>query len=182
LSSCGIEPELLPTDIDERALEAEFAVRGALPSVIVRQLAAAKASRVSLSVSGRHVLGADQALAFEDRCCSKARDREEVARRLARLAGRHHYLASACAVAQDGVLLYESIEIAEMRMRTLSSAEIDTYLDLVGDEALASVASYRIEGVGRLLFENVDADHAVILGLPLAGLLRYFRSAGLIRL
>jgi hypothetical protein len=31
-----------------------------------------------------------------------------------------------------------------------------------------------------LLFERVEADHAVILGLPLSGLLNYFRSVRLI--
>jgi septum formation protein len=182
LSRCGIEPELLPADIDERALEAELAARGALSSVIARRLAGAKAALVSRSAPGRYVLGADQVVAFEDRPWAKARDRVEAASRLAELAGRSHYLMSAGAVARDGILLYEAVEIAEMRMRSLSRSDIETYLDLVGDEALASVGCYRIEGVGRLLFERVDADQAVILGLPLTDLLSYFRSARLLRL
>ena len=181
LSSCGIELELITADVDERALEAELTVRGALPSIIARRLAAAKAGAVSGENQGRHVLGADQVLAFEDHSWAKARHREEAASRLSRLSGRTHYLISACAVARDGILLYEAAEIAQMGMRSLSPAEIEAYLDLAGSDVLASVGCYRIEGFGRLLFESVSSDHAVILGLPLASLLRYFRSAGLVR-
>ena len=182
LLSCGIVPELTAADVDERALETELTARGALPSVIARRLAGAKADLVSRSLPGRHVLGADQVLAFQDRSWAKAEDRGDAASRLNRLAGHTHYLVSACAVARDGALLYEATEIAEMRMRELSGTEIKTYLDLAGSDALGSVGCYRIEGLGRLLFEGVSSDHAVILGLPLASVLRYFRSAGLIGL
>ena len=182
LASCGIEAELVPADIDERSLEASEASRGALPALIARRLAAEKARIVSHGAPGRYVLGADQVLAFDDHCWSKPLDRRDAASRLMRLSGRSHRLISACAVARDGVLLYEDLEPADLQMRALSTDEIELYLDLVGDEALASVGSYRIEGLGRLLFERVEADQATILGLPLTGLLRYFRSCGLIRL
>jgi septum formation protein len=163
-------------------LENELTARGALPSVIARRLAGAKANLVSRSLPGRHVLGADQVLAFEDRSWAKAKDRDDASFRLNRLAGHTHYLVSAVAVARDGALLYEATEIAELRMRDLTSSEIKTYLDLAGGDVLGSVGCYRIEGLGRLLFESVPSDHAVILGLPLASVLRYFRSASLIGL
>jgi septum formation protein len=169
-------------DIDERSIELELTGRGALPVVVARQLAGAKASVVSLAAPARYVLGADQVVAFDDQCWSKARDRGEAADRFRRLVGHTHYLVSACAIARDGALLYEGCEIAEMRMRNLSANDIAAYFDLAGPEVLASVGCYRIEGVGRLLFERVEADQAVILGLPLTGLLDYLRSARLIRL
>jgi nucleoside triphosphate pyrophosphatase len=182
LSGCGIEAELKPADLDERRLEAEEAAHGALPVVIARRLAAEKASSVALRSPRRIVLGADQVLAFEDRCCAKVRDRDGAASRLAQLAGRDHTLISACAIACAGTLLYEAVETAELSMRNLSEADIRTYLEIADDQALASVGAYQIEGLGRLLFDRIDAEHATILGLPLGPLLRYFRSAGLIRL
>ena len=182
LSSCGIEAELKPADLDERRLEAEEAAHGALPVVIARRLAAEKARVVALRSPRRIVLGADQVLAFGDRCWAKARDRGEAASRLAQLAGRDHRLISACAIACADTLLYEAVETAELSMRNLSEADIRTYLEIAADQALASVGAYQIEGLGRLLFDRIDADHATVLGLPLGSLLRYFRSAGLIRL
>jgi septum formation protein len=182
LSSCGIEAELLPVDLDERRLEADLTAKGAVPQFVARSLAGAKARAASQRQSKRHVLGADQVLAFGDHCWAKPASKEEAASRLAKLAGREHRLVSACAVARDDSLLYEGVDIAVLRMRELTPKEIGAYLELIGDEALASVGSYRIEGLGRLLFDDIEADHATILGLPLAGLTRYFRSAGLIRL
>jgi septum formation protein len=182
LSSCGIEAELHPADLDERAIEIADRIRGAVPAHIARRLAAEKARLVSSRLPQHHVLGADQVLVFKDRSWAKPHDRMEAALRLEALAGSHHVLVSAAAVACDGVVLYEAAEIAALRMRALSKVEIDTYLDLVGNEALTSVGGYRIEGLGRLLFDGAEADHAVILGLPLSSLLGYFRSAGLIRL
>jgi len=128
------------------------------------------------------VLGADQVLAVQDRGFAKATDRQEAAARLACLAGGEHQLISAGAIARDGVVLYETIEIAELRMRRLSAGEIRAYLDIVGDDVLLSVGGYRIEGMGRVLFDRIRGDHAAILGLPLSGLIRYFREGGLLRL
>ena len=66
LSSCGIEAELYPADLDERASKPRT-VKGAVPAHIARRLAAEKARLVSSRMPQRHVLGADQVLAFEDR-------------------------------------------------------------------------------------------------------------------
>jgi len=180
LSSYGIEPELMPADVAERTIEAEEAARGALPAAVARRLAAAKAQAVSVRSPGRLVLGADQVLAFEDRCWAKAADLAEAAARLGRLSGQSHRLISACALARDGALVYEAVETAELAMRALSKTDIETYLGLAGEGVLTSVGAYQIEGVGRLLFERVEADHAVILGLPVSGLLSHLRRQGLL--
>jgi septum formation protein len=180
LHGCGIEAEPVMADIDERAIEARQTRRGALPCTVARHLAAEKALVVSRRSPGRFVLGADQVLAFEDRCCAKAATLAEAASRLAELAGKSHRLISACAIARDGALLFEAAETAELHMRDLSPEEIRAYLEFVGEEVLASVGAYQVESLGRLLFERIDGDHAVILGLPLSRLLSYLRSAGLV--
>ncbi len=181
LASCGINAEVVAADVDERAIEADGLRRGALPCVIARQLAAQKAQAISRRSPGRLVLGADQVLAFEDRCLAKSATLAQAASRLAALAGKSHRLVSACALARDGALVFEAAETAELEMRKLSKAEIAAYLDIVGEEVLTSVGAYQAEGLGRLLFERIDGDHAVILGLPLMSLLAYLRSRGLVR-
>jgi septum formation protein len=40
------------------------------------------------------------------------------------------------------------------------------------------VGAYQLEKAGIQLFERVEGDHFVILGLPLLALLRHFREAG----
>jgi septum formation protein len=181
LASCGIRAEPVAADVDERAIEAEEIRRGALPGVVARRLAAQKALAVSRRLPSRLVLGADQVLALEDRCFAKSATLVEAASRLAELAGKRHRLISACALARDGALLLEAAETAELTMRDLSKAEIAAYLETVGEEVLASVGAYQVEDLGRLLFERIGGDHAVILGLPLTSLLDYLRSCGLVR-
>ncbi|MBV9516670.1 MAG: Maf family protein [Hyphomicrobiales bacterium] len=180
LASCGISAEPIAADIDERSVETEERRRGALPSVLARRLASQKALLVSRRQPGRLVLGADQMLAHEDRSFAKSATLAEAASRLAELAGKRHRLISACALARDGVLVFEAAETAELTMRELSKAEIAAYLETVGEQVLTSVGAYQVEGPGRLLFERIEGDQAVILGMPLTSLLAYLRSTGLI--
>ena len=63
-------------------------------------------------------------------------------------------------------------------MRPLSLAEIDAYLDRVGETALQSVGAYQIEGPGIQLFDRIEGDYFTILGLPLLPLLKWLREEG----
>jgi septum formation protein len=180
LAAFGIQAELMPADLDERAIEAQEG--SACGVALARRLAAAKAMAVSARAPGRLVLGGDQILSFKDRSLAKSADLEAAAARLRLLAGQTHRLISACAVARDGHLLFEAIDTAELSMRRLTDSEFETYLAVAGKAVLASVGAYRIESVGRLLFDRIEGEHATILGLPLGGLIRYLRSAGLMRL
>jgi septum formation protein len=182
LRSLGIEAQANPARIDERAIEADMASRGAAPIVVARALATEKARAVSRELRGRIVLGADQVLAFEDRCWPKAENLAEAGARLAMLSGNTHQLISACAVAGDGIAMFECVDMVSLHMRALHPADIKTYLNILAGEALTSVGGYQIEGVGRLLFDSVEGDQATIIGLPLVRLLAYFRAQGLIRL
>jgi septum formation protein len=67
-------------------------------------------------------------------------------------------------------------------MRALTDAEIRHYLEAAGDDALASVGSYQLEGLGIHLFERIEGDYFTILGLPLLFLLRELRAKGLVTL
>jgi septum formation protein len=64
-------------------------------------------------------------------------------------------------------------------MREFSEGYLDSYLDAVGDKAMASVGGYQLEGAGVQLFERVEGDHFTVLGLPLLPLLDWLRRAGL---
>jgi septum formation protein len=98
------------------------------------------------------------------------------------LAGRTHELHSAVAVARDGEILFQRVAVARMTMRSLSAAEIASYLDNAGEAVISSVGAYQFEGLGIHLFERVEGDHFTILGLPLLPLLAFLRSQGLLAL
>ncbi len=79
---------------------------------------------------------------------------------------------------RDGTLLLEHREVARLTMRAFSDDFLDAYLDVMGAAVTTSVGAYQLEKAGIQLFERVDGDHFVILGLPLLALLQYFRQAG----
>lgn len=180
LEAARIPVETISIDVDERALEADAVARGAGPAAIALELARAKAMAGSLKVPGRLVVGADQTLALGDARFHKPENRAAARSQITSLAGRRHSLHSAVAVAQDGAILFETVQSAHLTMRALDDAALDAYLDASGDAVLSSVGGYQLEGVGIHLFDTVEGEHAVILGLPLLPLLGFLRAHGVL--
>jgi septum formation protein len=178
LSNAGIDFEAIAADIDERA--AQQASGLSAPGDIAALLAHQKARSVSVRLSGRFVIGADQTLALGEQLFSKPAGRAQAAEQLHALAGRSHELHSAVAVARDGKILFTDVTIARMTMRPLGEAEIEAYLDAAGEAVTSSVGAYQLEGLGVHLFERIEGDHFTILGLPLLPLLAFLRSEGLL--
>ncbi|MEA2947880.1 MAG: nucleoside triphosphate pyrophosphatase [Alphaproteobacteria bacterium] len=176
LRDAGIPVEIVPADIDERAMEqrADSRDAGAVAALLAREKARTIASRLP----GRLVLGADQTLALGERRFSKPIDRAAARKQLKMLGGRTHELHTAIALARGDATLHEHREVARLTMRAFSDEFLDAYLDAMGDAVTTSVGGYQLEKAGIQLFERIAGDHFVILGLPLLALLQYFRQAG----
>jgi septum formation protein len=177
LENAGVPIEIDAASIDERGIEASAGLCD--PGAVAALLAREKAKAVAAKHPGRVVLGADQTLALGERRFSKAPDRAAARRQIAALRGKTHSLHSAVAVVRDGAVAFEHVDAAHLTMREFSEACLDSYLDAVGDKAMASVGGYQLEGVGIQLFERVEGDHFTVLGLPLLPLLDWLRRAGL---
>jgi septum formation protein len=176
LQAAGLPVEVRTADIDERAIE-----RGAGlddPGTVAALLAREKAHKVAAHAPERLVLGADQTLSLDGRRYSKPESRNAARAQLMELSGRTHELHSAVALWHNGVLAFEYVEAARLTMRHVSSQFLDAYLDAAGPAVTASVGAYQLEGLGIHLFERVEGDHFVILGLPLLALLSYLRRDG----
>jgi septum formation protein len=178
LADAGIKFEAIPAEIDERAVQKASGLSA--PSDIAALLAREKARFVSMCQPDRFVVGADQTLALGTRLFSKPAGRAAAAEQLRALAGNRHELHSGVAVARDGRILFEEVEIARMTMRGLGEAEIDAYLDAAGAAVTSSVGAYQLEGLGVHLFERIEGDHFTILGLPLLRLLAFLRRENLL--
>jgi len=178
LGSCGLPFEARAVDVDEREIEREHLIGGGAVSELPLLLARAKALSASQQHANRLCLGADQILTLDGRVLHKAETPAEAGQRLAQLSGRNHVLTSAFALAKDGRVLAEGEETAELTMRSLTRAQIESYLALAGPDVLSSVGVYQLEGLGIHLFERIMGSHATILGLPLLAVLRALREYG----
>ena len=169
LARVGLEFEAVSPGIDEPHGPS------LAPADVARALALAKAR----AVFGRHpdaiVIGADQVVAFEGRCFSKAADLSEARENLRRMSGKEHVLLSAVAVVDaSGETAF--VEEARLTLRTLSLDERERYLATGEWEGCAG--GYRIEGRGLALLERIDGEHTTILGLPMPRLLTVLASRG----
>jgi septum formation protein len=178
LQAAGIPHEVEPARIDERRIEQRAATCDAAQAAEL--LAREKALVVSTRRPGALVLGADQTLAVGDRRFSKPTNRATAREQLVFLRHRTHELHSAIAIARDNLILFEHREAARLTMREFSEAFLEAYLDVIGSAATASVGSYQLEKAGVQLFERIEGNHFVILGLPLLALLQFLRREGLL--
>ena len=74
--------------------------------------------------------------------------------------------------------MFEHREVARLTMRAFSDAFLAGYLEVMGSAVTTSVGGYQLEKSGIQLFERIEGDHFVILGLPLLALLQYLRQSG----
>jgi len=178
LRDAGIPVEVHPADIDERAIEQQAATRD--PGKIAALLACTKARVIAAQLSGRLVLGADQTLALGERRFSKPADLVAAREQLKALRGQTHELHTAIALVREGTILFEHRAVARLAMRAFSDDFLEAYLDAMGAAVTASVGGYQLEKAGIQLFERIEGDHFVILGLPLLPLVRFLRGEGLL--
>lgn len=184
LSAAGVPHEIIPADIDETEVRDKLLAKDASHDVIAEVLAELKAQHVSANVVtdlvGAHpdtiILGADQTLSCEGELFEKPAGLDGVREHLKRLSGKTHTLhAAVCAVRGDRVVWHHN-SLAKLRMRTLTAAFIERYVETVGEAACQSVGAYEMEGMGPHLFSLIDGDFFDILGLPLLPVLQFLRN------
>jgi septum formation protein len=171
LANAGLEFSVVDPCINERTIESDHTH----PKRIALELAAAKASAVSVIHPQALVIGADQTLALGQTRLNKPKDMAEARRQLDALNGRTHTLFSAVALIHNGKTIWHTCARASLTMRQFSSQERDHVLEMEGDAVLGSVGAYRLEGQSVRLFKTISGSYFTILGLPLLPLLSALR-------
>jgi septum formation protein len=164
--------------VDEDALKNEYAHLP--PAEQALQLAKEKAR----SISGIHadwlVLGADQVCELEGTIFEKPGDEESAKQQLEQLNGKTHFQHSAACICRGGEFIWETVESAELSMRSLNAEEIDAYIRL--DQPFHSCGSYKFEAHGKHLFSHITGTDDVIMGLPTLALLNSLYAHNVLKL
>jgi septum formation protein len=174
LEAAGVEHVAVPAGIDEAAAKARLAD----PAAVALELAGAKAAAVSAGRPGDWVIGSDSIVCVDGRMFDKPADRAAAAEHLRFFSGKTMALTSAVALARDGAVDWRHCDTASLRVRALSAAFIDDYLDREWPHIAYCVGVFRIEGRGVQLFDQVDGSYFTILGMPLLPLLAALRERG----
>jgi len=180
LENAGLDFRAIAADVDEDALKTQCRAEDRHVKETALILAEAKARAVGAKDPDALVIGADQMLELDGRWFDKPKTRAQAADHLRAFSAKTHHLVTATAAMQGGDVLWSRVDVTAMRVRPLSEAFIQTYLDAIGDDAFASVGAYQLEGLGVRLLEAVEGDFFTILGLPLLALLDFLRQHGMI--
>lgn len=177
LKGAGLAFEQARPEVDEDALkQANVRAEAGLEETAMT-LAEAKALAVRADEDAL-VIGSDQILEFEGRAHDKPADMAEARARLLALQGAAHTLINAAAVARNGEIVWRHLERPRLFMRKMDAGEIDAYLVAAGEDILASVGAYQVEGLGARLFHRIEGDYFAVLGLSLFPLLDALRREG----
>ena len=164
--------EAVAPGVDEAVVKAA----GGPARAVVEELARRKSEAVRARRPSDVVIGSDQAAVLDGKILDKPGTKANAIAQLRALRGRQHQLITAVAVSHpDGIERFT--DVTSLTMRTLSDEEIDRYV--CAERPLDCAGSYKIEGLGVTLFEQIESrDHTAIVGLPLAQLSDTLRSLG----
>lgn len=172
LRAMGVAFEVRPSHVDESRLQGEE------PTTYVERLARVKAlAALSPDIV---VLGADTVIVHDGRVLGKPAHPAEARSMLGRLSGRRHEVLTAVAVAAidgDGPKVETSVDTAVVRFLSLTTDEIDAYVD--SGEPLDKAGGYAIQGKGALLVDSIDGHPTTVVGLPLPSTRRLLARFGI---
>lgn len=180
LRAAGLDPKVAPARVDEDTIRRAATTEGFTPREIADILAEAKATKISTRYPDALVIGCDQMLDLDGQCLAKPDTPDAARNQLRMLSGRDHRLYSAAVIVSGGQPIWRHIGAVRLWMRPLQEADIDRQLTRMGDAALLSPGSYRVEGPSLRLFRGIDGAYHDILGLPLLELLNFLVERGTI--
>ncbi|MDE6889883.1 MAG: Maf family protein [Eubacterium sp.] len=158
-----------------------------IPSEIVTQLSAQKATEIEQSVnaalSGRiHrpeylIVGADTVVVFNDQVLGKPKDASDAKKMLRMLAGNVHevYTGVTIILSLRGRRQYKELsECTRVRFYPVTDAEIDAYIQ--SGEPMDKAGSYGIQGIGGRFVQSILGDYQNVVGLPVARLYQELKA------
>lgn len=166
----GVMPDdVRPPEIDETPH------RGELPRIYCARMALEKVQAVT-ALDDDIVLCADTTVALGRRILGKPSDSAEARAFLMAMSGRRHRVITAVAV-RCGTRVWEKDVVSQVRMKVLSSREVDHYI--ATDDWRGKAGGYAIQGPAGALIPWISGSYTGIVGLPLTETAGLLRAAGL---
>ena len=168
----------LPFEVEAPGVD-ETPRPGEAPAALAQRLALEKARAVAARHPQDVVIGSDQVADLAGEPLGKPGDHARAVAQLQRMSGQRVVFQTALAVVRRDTG-FEAVDLAAVSVtfRTLSDAEIETYLRL--DEPYDCAGSARSESLGVALLSAIDSDDpTALVGLPLIRTCALLKAAGL---
>ena len=163
LQSLGLPFQVMSHKVDE----IQFQKKIKDPYILCPLLAKKKIQ--SIQKKNVWVIGADQMVYCKKKIFGKPKTKAKALQTLSFLQGKNHELVSALCLQKPDGSFFEDTVVNKMKMRPLTKKQIEYYLNQ--DQPYHCAGSYRIEGAGISLFEQVETrDFYSIMGLAIISL------------
>ena len=172
LAQIGVVPDAVrPADIYETPRPRE------LPRTYCARIAREKAAALDCA-GDEAILTADTTVAVGRRILGKPENATEAAQFLILMAGRRHAVVTSVVV-RTAARVWERQVVSQVRMKRLSDAELNGYLD--SGEWRGKAGGYGIQGRAAGFIPWISGSFSGIVGLPLAETAQMLTAAGVIR-
>lgn len=158
----GIEPVIMPADVDENLP----LVSGMKETVMFLALKKAKAVETSIdnSETGSIIIAADT-IVYKDEPMGKPADRDDCFRMLASLRNSYHYVATGVAIVEaKNQKAKVFAEVTKVYFKDFSDDELNEYLE--GSEWQDKAGGYAIQGQFGKYIEKIEGDYNNVVGFP----------------
>lgn len=171
LSALGLSYTHAGVDLDETPLPGEQV------NAMVLRLALAKAQAAENSCdSTLPILGADTAVAVDDRILGKPANKDDAIQMLALLSGRTHTVSTAVAIVGEG-LSQSALATSQVTFREIRPEEAGAYWD--SGEPQGKAGAYAVQGLGGIFVQHIKGSYSAIVGLPMFETAKLLNSAGI---
>ncbi len=137
------------------------------PAELAQHLARKKAEAVAINTRNALIIGADQLAVLDDKVLGKPGDHARAVEQLLAASGKSMtFLTAVCILDPVGRSRYEYTDKTIVRFRQFDRRLAEAYLR--HDKPYDCAGSFKLEGAGFVLFENVRADDpTALIGLPM---------------
>ncbi len=172
LSDCGIEHDVIVSNADE------IADKNMHVADIVKKNAERKAEAVALVCGDAVVIGADTLVAHGERVIGKPQDADEARFILESFSGAEVEVYTGMCVCDTGTdKKIVDVDKSVIYVDPISPENVERLFRLLGPYDKAG--GFSIEGVGSMLFDNIEGSYFNILGLSMMKLKRMFSGIGM---
>ena len=170
----GLPFSIYPAKIDESKLTQND------PEKLTEELAVKKVKKVIEVMSERlpkWIVGADTIVTLDSTIFGKPETREEAAKMLKKLSGKHHKVITSVALYNGHKKrIIKRTAVCTVTFAPLKEKEIEWYLDT--NEWQGAAGGYRIQGLAGLFITQIKGDPSTVAGLPLNEFYVMLRSNG----
>ena len=161
---------------NEELIKKKLNKKNKTPIQIVKHLAKEKAKSVSINNTKQLVVGCDTIIIFHNKIINKTINFKTAQKKLKKLAGKEHDIISAVSIFKNKKQIWSCTQTTKVKIRKLSTKNINDYINICGKQILQSAGCYQIESCGPIIIENIKGDFFNVMGFPLFPFLLFLKK------